>query len=78
MVDCHFKSQTKISGHEFPGEEERLYFIREYIKEIKRLKPNDFDPSGVDSEYHLMMETDAGALYSASPKVVAILSLVES
>ena len=73
-----FKSQTKISGHEFPGEEERLYFIREYIKEIERLKPSDFDPNGIDNEYHLMMEADVGALYFALSKVVAVLSLAES
>ena len=73
-----FKSETKVSGHEFPGEEERLYFIREYIKEIKRLKPNDFDPNGVDNESHLMKEADIGALYFALSKVVAILSMAET
>ena len=73
-----FKNETKISGHEFPGEEERLYFIREYIEEIKRLKPSDFDPNGVDNENHLMMETDIGALYFSLSKVVTQLSLAES
>ena len=72
-----FTSEKKVSGHEFPGEEERLYFIREYIKEIKRLNPNDFDPN-VDNEYHLMKEADIGALYFALSKIVAILSLAES
>ena len=76
LVD--FKSQTKMSGHEFPGEKQRLYFIREYIEEIKRLKPNDFDPNGIDNENHLMMEADIGALYFALSKVVAVLSLAES
>ena len=73
-----FKNQTKISGHEFPGEEERLYFIREYIKEIKKLKPSDFDPNGIDNEYHLMKEADIGALYFSLSKVVTQLSLGES
>ena len=72
------KSQTKVSGHEFPGEEERLYFIREYIEEIKRLQPSDFDPNGVDNEEHLMKEADIGALYFALSKIVAILSMAES
>ena len=55
-----------------------MYFILKYIKETKRLKPNDFDSNGVDDEYHLMMETDVGALYLTLSKVVAILSLAES
>ena len=73
MLDATRKD-TKLSGHDLPDEQTRRQFMREYLKEIQRLKPEDFDPK-IDNEEHLMMETDLGLMLYCVFAMNAMLSM---
>ena len=48
-----------LSGYEIANEEQRKLFLKCYSEEIWKLDPDNFDKE-LDSEDHLMMETDVG------------------
>ena len=60
MTDAAGK-KSKVSGHDYPPEDQRKLFLREYLQEIQRLDPNNFDPK-IDNEEHLMLESEVGSL----------------
>jgi choline/ethanolamine kinase len=51
-------SPTKLSGLQYPPEEIRREFLKEYLNETKKLNYFKFDENGEDSLEHLMIETD--------------------
>ena len=53
--------KSMVSGHDYPPEDQRKLFLREYLQEIQRLDPNNFDPK-IDNEEHLMLESEVGSL----------------
>lgn len=56
--------KNKVNGHKFPPEKERQAFVKEYLKEIERLNPNNFNNNGLDTEEAVMKEADIGVLQS--------------
>ena len=73
-VSC---TEHKSSGYPFPPENERRMFIREYLKELKELDPDNFDPE-VDNEDHLFLESEVGTISYPFLMVNACLPMVKS
>ena len=65
--------ETKVSGHAFPSLEERREFVREYLAEVKRLDPTNFNSDGLDSEGASMREADIGTLSALLGGTLSIL-----
>ena len=66
-----------VSGHDYPPEDQRRLFLQEYLQEIRKLNPNNFDPK-IDNEEHLLLESEVGSLIycflliSGSPAVADV------
>jgi len=54
--------KNKVNGHDFPGIQERELFVNEYLEEIKRLDPDNFNSDGLDEREHVMKEADFAVL----------------
>ena len=65
-----------ISGHDYAPEDERRLFLQEYLQELQKLDPNNFDPK-IDNEEHLMLESEVGSLVYSFLVVNSALPLAE-
>ena len=68
--------ESKCSGHPYPSEDQRRLFVKEYLSEIRRNHPRNFDPHTDNSE-HLLMESDVGSLLYALHTLNCMLPQVE-
>ena len=60
--EAYEEKGLKESGIQYPKEEFRRMFIRQYLQELETLNPKIFNEDGLDSEEHLLMESDLGSL----------------
>ena len=58
---CWSGKDTKVSGAEYPSEEERVAFLSAYLEEAEELF-DDFDRNSLDSLENLIQETDVYAM----------------
>ena len=59
---CWSGKDTKVSGAEYPSEEERVAFLSAYLEEAEELF-DDFDRNSLDSLENLIQETDVYAMF---------------
>ena len=60
-IFCWSGKDTKVSGAEYPNEEERVAFLSAYLEEAEGLF-DDFDAKSLDSLENLILETDVYAM----------------
>ena len=75
MMDAAGK-KSMISGHDYPPEDQRRLFLQEYLQEIQRLDPENFDPK-IDNLEHLMLESEVGSLVYSFLIVSSSLAVAE-
>ena len=68
--------KSLISGRDYAPEDQRRLFLQEYLQELQRLDPDDFNPE-IDNEEHLMLESEVGSLVYSFLVVHSSLPLAE-
>ena len=69
-------TNSQESGYPLPPEDQRRMYLREYLKELKELDPDNFDPE-VDNEDHLFLESEVGTLCYSFLMTNAMLPILD-
>lgn len=74
-----FGSDCFLTGLPYPSEKDRRTFVRSYINQVRLLGTfQDWDESGLDSEEHILMEAEFGALIRRLSNISGCLANLET